>query len=43
MFAASRSLQAMQGAGSMAFMALEGLLLVVAVTITVKAYGSATP
>jgi hypothetical protein len=43
MFAASRYLQAMQGASSMTFMALEGLLLVVALTITFKAYSSATP
>jgi hypothetical protein len=43
MFAASRYLQAMQGAGSMTFMALEGLLLVVALTITFKAYSSTAP
>lgn len=43
MFAASRYLQAMQGAGSMSFMALEGLLLVVALTITFKAYTRTTP
>ena len=34
---------AVQGAGSMTFMALEGLILVVALTITCKAYSSATP
>ncbi|MEQ1805684.1 MAG: hypothetical protein ABL900_09930 [Burkholderiaceae bacterium] len=33
MFAASRYLQATQGAGSMTFMTLEGLLLVVALTM----------
>jgi hypothetical protein len=43
MFAASQYLQATQGAGSMTFMALEGLLLVVALTITFKAYSSTTP
>lgn len=42
MFGASQYLQAMQGAGSMTFMALEGLLLVVALTITFKAYSSST-
>lgn len=43
MFAASHYLQATQGAGSMTFMAMEGLLLVVALTITFKAYSSTTP
>jgi hypothetical protein len=43
MFAASQYLQATQGAGSMTFMALEGLLLAVALTITFKAYSSTTP
>jgi hypothetical protein len=43
MFAASQYLQATQGAGSMTFMVLEGLLLVVALTITFKAYSSTTP
>jgi hypothetical protein len=43
MFAASPYLQAMQGAGSMTFMALEGLLLLIALTITFKAYSSTTP
>jgi hypothetical protein len=42
MFAASQYLQATQGAGSMTFMALEGLLLVVALTITFKAYSNNT-
>lgn len=43
MFAASPYLQATQGAGSMTFMALEGLLLVVALTITFKAYSGTAP
>jgi hypothetical protein len=42
MFAASQYLQATHGAGAMTFMALEGLLLLVALTITFKAYGSDT-
>jgi hypothetical protein len=43
MFAASQYLQATQGAGSMTFLALEGLLMVIALTITFKAYSSTTP
>jgi hypothetical protein len=42
MFAASRYLQAMQGTSSMTFMVLEVFLLVVALTITFKAYSSNT-
>jgi uncharacterized membrane protein HdeD (DUF308 family) len=40
MFAASQYQQAAQGASSMTFMFLEGILLLVALTITFKAYSS---
>jgi len=42
MFAASQYRQATQGASSMTFMVLEGLLLLVALVITFKAYSSNT-
>jgi hypothetical protein len=42
MFAASQYLQAIHGASSMAFMALERFRLVIALTITFKAYSSTT-
>jgi uncharacterized membrane protein HdeD (DUF308 family) len=42
MFAASSYRQATQGTSSMTFMVLEGLLLVVALTITVKSYSRNT-
>jgi hypothetical protein len=42
MFAASQYLQATQGGSSVALMVLEGCLLVVALTITFKAYSGNT-
>lgn len=42
MFAASQYLQATQSASSVTFMVLEGCLLVVALTITFKAYSPST-
>ena len=42
MFGASQYRQATQSTGSMTFMVLEGCLLVVALTITFKAYGPST-
>jgi len=42
MFAASQYLQATQGGSSMGLMVLEGCLLVVALTITFKAYSGNT-
>ena len=42
MFAASQYRQATHGASSMTFMVLEGILLVVALVITFKAYSSNT-
>ena len=43
MFAASQYREATQGASSMSFMVSEGILLVVALTITFKAYRSDGP
>ena len=42
MFAASQYLRATQGGSSMGLMVLEGCLLVVALTITFKAYSGNT-